>query len=292
MSKTKIPIKKIINGKSIANTIIKTEKQTIDNYLKTGFRAPCLSTILIGTNYASKIYLNNKIRIAQKIGILIKSYNLTYKTTEKQLLKIINQCNKNSIIDGILVQLPLPKHINNKNIITSIDPHKDVDGFHPENIGLLIYKQPRFIPCTANGVIYLIKSLGISLIGKNVVIIGRSIIAGQAIAQLLLNANATVTICHSYTQQLMKITNNADIVIIAIGKAMFLNKHHIKNNAIVIDVGINRLKNDIIVGDVHSFDIANKVKALTTVPGGVGPMTIAMLLKNTILAYEYALKLI
>ncbi len=290
MINSQIPPQKIIDGKALAKEIKSLDKNKISNYLAQGLRPPCLCTILVGSDPASHIYVRNKRKAAAKMGINIEHHELPHKTTEQNLLSLIAKLNNNKQVDGILAQLPLPKHIDEQKIIVAIDPKKDIDGFHPENIGLHFFKRPRFLPCTARGVMSLIEKSGAKLSGANAVVVGRSRIAGKPIAQLLLDADATVTICHSFTKNLSQITKNADILVAAVGKPHFLGKNHIKKGTVVIDVGINRLQNSSLTGDVDAFSVAHKVGHITPVPGGVGPMTIAMLLKNTVEAYEHALE--
>ena len=278
--------KKIINGRSLAEKILKLEKEKVIKILKKGLRRPCLCIIYVNLNKSNNIYILKKKKMAELIGINVIIYKLSKKIIEQKLLNLITKLNNNNKIDGILVQMPLPITINEQKIITSINIKKDVDCFHPENIGLLFFNCLNFSPCTGQAVLHLIKKSKINLKGANVVILGRSYMVGKPIALILLNAGATVTICHSFTENLFKITKTADILVSAVGKAFFLNKNNIKDNAIIIDVGINRLENGTLVGDIDTYKINDKVKAITPVPGGVGPMTIAILLKNTIKAYE------
>lgn len=277
----------LIDGQEIAKKIKLLIKSKIENFnIK-----PCLAVIIVGSNQASKIYIKNKEKACKECGFDFLKYELKDNTTESDLLKLINELNNNDKITGILVQLPLPIHINEEKIILSINPEKDVDCFHPFNFGKLFSSKnnnnKNVLPCTANGCLKLIKSVCSNLEKKNAVIIGRSNIVGKPMAQLLLNENCTVTIAHSKTNNLTEITNKADIIVIAIGKAKFLTDEMIKKNAIVIDVGINRLDNNKICGDVDFENVKYKCSYITPVPKGVGPMTIACLMENT---YNFYIK--
>ncbi len=249
---------------------------------------PGLAVILVGDDPASKIYVNNKKKACEEIGIKSFEYILPEKTDEAELLSLINELNQNSEVSGILVQLPLPKHINEKNIINSILPTKDVDAFHPVNVGKIMTGDYDFVPCTPAGVMELINESGIDVSGKDCVVVGRSNIVGKPQAMLLLHKNGTVTICHSKTQNLADKTKKADILVAAVGIPEFITGDMIKEGAVVIDVGINRLENKKLVGDVHFESAEKAASAITPVPGGVGPMTIAMLMKNTLKAAELA----
>jgi methylenetetrahydrofolate dehydrogenase (NADP+)/methenyltetrahydrofolate cyclohydrolase len=216
------------------------------------------------------------------VGFLSREYKLPAETQEEELLQIVKKLNRNKLVHGILVQLPLPKHISTERIIAAIDPVKDVDGFHPYNVGGLVSGTPLFVPCTPRGIMELISRSGIELVGKEAVVVGRSNIVGKPIALLLLAQNATVTMCHSKTKNLQDVTSRADVLIAAIGKPQMIKANMVKEGAVVIDVGINRLENGKLAGDVAFDEVAAKASFITPVPGGVGPMTIAMLMKNTL----------
>ena len=276
----------IIDGKKISASILDDLKLKIDQSLKYGKDMPCLAILLIGNNTASEIYISNKMNTAKKVGILTRVYRFNNMVNEKELLEKIFDLNNDTQISGIIVQLPLPKHINTLQIMNAIHPSKDVDGFNPINIGLLYASyNSNFVPCTAMGCLTLIKSCIPSLRGKNITIIGRSNIVGRPLAALLLKEDATITICHSKTKNLSSITSKADIVVAAMGQPKALSKKYFNSNAIVIDVGINYYETSNnkskIVGDVDFESVKNHVQYITPVPGGVGPMTIAYLLVNT-----------
>ncbi len=238
----------------------------------------------MGEDPASQVYVRNKERACEECGIYSEKYALPEETTQEELLKLIDELNRKESISGILVQLPVPKHIDEKTIINAIDPNKDVDAFHPVNVGKIMVGNYDFVPCTPAGVMELIKESGIDVCGKECVIVGRSNIVGKPQAMLLLHQNGTVTICHSKTKNLAEKTKKADILVAAVGIPNFIKGDMIKEGAVVIDVGINRLENKKLCGDVE-FETAEKVAgAITPVPGGVGPMTIAMLMKNTVKA--------
>lgn len=271
----------IINGKELALSI----RQKIKEDISLLQSSPALAVIIVGSDPASEVYVRSKEKACQEAGIIAKTYHLSAETTEEQLTSLIQSLNNDAQINGILVQLPLPAHLDTKKILCSIAPHKDVDGFHPLNIAGLIQKDTTaFIPCTPKGIIKLLHQIQTDLSGKNVVVIGRSQIVGLPCAHLLLNKNCTVTVAHSKTQNLKEICQTADILIVAIGKAEAINKTHIKSGAIVIDVGINRTPTGL-KGDVCFADATETASYITPVPGGVGPMTIAMLLENTYEAY-------
>ena len=273
----------ILDGKALALQIRQQLKEQIYKLPS----SPCLAVIIVGNNPASEIYVKSKEKACLDVGITPKTYALNENTTQEELLNLINQLNNSNEINGILVQLPLPKHLDTTTILQSITPLKDVDGFHPLNSGYLIQNTNQgYIPCTPKGIIRLIKETNLDLTGLNAVVIGRSQIVGLPIAQLLIQQNCTVTITHSKTKNLPDVCKNADIIVSAIGKAEFVTKDYIKPNAIIIDVGINRTDNGL-KGDVCYEDATNLAQYVTPVPGGVGPMTIAMLLENT---YEAFLK--
>lgn len=274
---------KLLMGKEVSARIKAELKTEVENLKKEGIN-PGLAVIIVGEDPASQVYVRNKERACEECGIYSEKYALPAETTQEELLKLIDELNNKSSISGILVQLPVPKHIDEKTIINAITPNKDVDAFHPVNVGKIMVGNYDFVPCTPAGVMELIKESGIDVSGKECVIVGRSNIVGKPQAMLLLHQNGTVTICHSKTKNLAEKTKNADILIAAVGIPNFIKGDMIKEGAVVIDVGINRLENKKLCGDVE-FESAEKVAgAITPVPGGVGPMTIAMLMKNTVKA--------
>ena len=279
----------ILKSKEIVQSIKDNIKSFIDNLKQENKRIPYLATIIVGDNPASKVYVANKEKACNEVGINNGIFRLSEDISEESLLRIIDKLNFDTGTDGILVQLPLPKHINTENILKAIDPKKDVDGFHPENVAKLWLGQDCIKPCTPQGIMALIDSADIELQGKHVVIVGRSNIVGLPVAKMCLDRNATVTICHSKTENLKDVTSTADILIVAVGKPNFINNSHLKIGAIVIDVGINRV-NGKLCGDVDTNSIALKASIATPVPGGVGPMTIACLLENTIECYKHGCK--
>lgn len=272
----------LIDGKEISQKIKDELKQKIAKIDK----KPCLAVILIGDNPASHIYVKNKEIACEYTGIKSKKYQLLKDTSENEVLDLIETLNNDKEVNGILVQLPLPKHIDEKKVLLKIDVSKDVDGFHPYNIGLLSTGNAILNPCTPFGCIQLLKRSGVNLEGKSCVIIGRSNIVGKPLGMMLLNESATVTTTHSRTKNLPEITKQADIIIVAIGKAGFLTGDMIKKGAVIIDVGINRDNTGNICGDVDFKSCLEKAELITPVPGGVGPMTIAMLMNNCLTAYE------
>ena len=274
---------KLLMGKEVSARIKAELKTEVENLKKEGIN-PGLAVIIVGEDPASQVYVRNKERACEECGIYSEKYALTAETTQEELLKLIDELNNKSSISGILVQLPVPKHIDEKTIINAIAPNKDVDAFHPVNVGKIMVGNYDFVPCTPAGVMELIKESGIDVSGKECVIVGRSNIVGKPQAMLLLHQNGTVTICHSKTKNLAEKTKNADILVAAVGIPNFIKGDMIKEGAVVIDVGINRLENKKLCGDVE-FESAERVAgAITPVPGGVGPMTIAMLMKNTVKA--------
>lgn len=285
----------IIDGKKVAADIRAELKTKIDELKAEGKTVPGLVTILVGEDPASKVYVNMKHKACNEIGINSKAEVLDASISEDELLKFIEQYNNDSLFHGILVQLPLPKHINEDAVIEAISPTKDVDGFHPINVGNMVIGKETFFPCTPHGVVELLKRYGIETKGKHVVVVGRSNIVGKPVANLLLQkkegANAIVTICHSAAEDLSYFTKQADILIAAIGRPEFITEDMIKEGCVVIDVGVNRVddpsskKGYKLVGDVDFENVSKKASYITPVPGGVGPMTIAMLLENTYLAY-------
>ncbi|SHF59620.1 bifunctional methylenetetrahydrofolate dehydrogenase/methenyltetrahydrofolate cyclohydrolase FolD [Ornithinibacillus halophilus] len=273
----------VINGKELAQELRQNMKEEVKKLNEGGIN-PHLSVILVGNNPASRSYVKGKEKASAEVGIQSELIELEDSITEDYLLEVIEELNQNPSVHGILVQLPLPEHIEEQHVIEAIAPEKDVDGFHPVNIGRMMTGQDTFLPCTPFGIIKMLQSKNISIEGKHVVVVGRSNIVGKPVGQLLLNEHATVTYCHSRTKDLMKYTQSADIIIAAVGKANFIGEEHVKNGAVVIDVGINRLNDGSLTGDVD-FDAAKgKASFITPVPKGVGPMTITMLLYNTIKA--------
>lgn len=269
----------ILDGQAMAKQLNEELKEEISKTCTTHF--PTLATILVGDDEASHIYVGNKNKQAHSVGIKTQAFFLSAQTSEIELLALITKLNNDHLISGILVQMPLPKHINEQLIIDAIDPHKDVDGFHPKNLGCLVIDKPGTIACTPLACWHLIKQTGVKLEGANVVVIGRSNIVGKPLAILLSNLNATVTLCHAKTKDLRQFTTTADIIIVAIGQPKFIDDTYVKEGAIVIDVGINRLQNKTICGDVDFDKVSHKASFITPVPKGVGPLTIAMLLRNT-----------
>lgn len=271
----------IIDGKAIAQSIRTQIKNDVSARSKKGLRAPGLAVILVGDDPASKIYVQNKRKACEEVGFYSCSYDLDDNTSEAELLELIDECNNNPNIDGILVQLPLPAHIDDAKVIEQINPNKDVDGFHPYNLGRLAQRIPVLRPCTPMGIMELIKYTGVDTYGLDAVIIGASNIVGRPMALELLLAGCTTTVCHKFTKNLEQKVKQADLLVVAVGIPNLILGDWIKPGAIVIDVGINRLKNGKLVGDVE-FDVARKhASYITPVPGGVGPMTIACLLQNT-----------
>lgn len=277
---------RIIDGRAVAANIKNKVKIAIQAREKKGLRAPGLAVILVGNNDASKIYVNHKRRACKEVGIYSECHTLSETTSQIELEKLIDHLNKNTAIDGILLQLPLPSHIQTDALLERIDPKKDVDGFHPYNLGRLVQRRPLLRPCTPYGVMLLLESTGENIAGKHAVVVGASNIVGRPMALELLLAKCTTTVCHRFTNPLSEPVRQADILISATGKPGVIHSDWIKPGAIVIDVGFSRLSNGEIKGDID-FDTA-KMRAgwITPVPGGVGPMTVAVLLKNTLMASE------
>jgi len=272
-----------LNGKELAQQLRNEMKDDVAALQNKGI-TPQLTVILVGDNPASMSYVNGKKKASAEVGIDSNIINLSADITEETLLEEIDKLNEDPTVHGILVQLPLPDHIQEQHIIEAISPQKDVDGFHPINIGKMMTNQNTFLPCTPYGIMTMLESKSIQVEGKDAVVIGRSNIVGKPIGQLLLNANATVTYCHSRTKNLKDYTQNADILIVAIGKPHVIDASYVKEGAVIIDVGINRLSDGSLTGDVDFESAKQKAAYITPVPRGVGPMTIAMLLKNTIQA--------
>ena len=276
----------MIDGKAIAEVLLNTIKTRINNRLQANKRAPGLAVILVGGDPASSIYVRNKRLACEKVGILSTAYDLPASTTELELIALIDLLNADSTVDGILVQLPLPAHINDEHIVERVSPIKDVDGFHPYNIGRLAVRQPTLRSCTPFGVIKILQAMNIDLMGLDAVVVGVSNHVGRPMGLELLLAGCTVTSCHRHTKDLSKLIKGADLVIAAAGKLGLIKGEWIKLGSIVIDIGINRLADGSLAGDVE-FNVA-KTRAgfITPVPGGVGPMTVATLMENTLLALE------
>lgn len=271
----------IIDGKAIS-TALKEELKVKVDALKAQGVEPCLAVILVGEDPASTVYVNNKKKACEFIGIKSLSYELPESTTQGELLALIDKLNADDGVNGILVQLPLPKHIDEDAVIQAISPKKDVDGFHPQSVGALCIGQKGFVSCTPAGIIELLKRSNVEIEGKECVIIGRSNIVGKPMSLLMLRENATVTVCHSRTKNLKEVTKRADILIVAIGKPQMITAEYVKEGAVVIDVGIHRLEGKKLCGDVDFDTVAEHTSMITPVPGGVGPMTIAMLMKNCV----------
>lgn len=274
-----------IDGKKISIEIKDELKEKVKAYKESGVEIT-LAVIQVGEDPASTVYVGNKKKACEYIGINSLSYELPDTITEEELLDKIRELNERKDVNGILVQLPLPKHINEDAVIRAIAPEKDVDGFHPQSVGKLSIGEPGFVSCTPAGIIQLLKRSNISIEGKECVVIGRSNIVGKPISQLLLRENGTVTICHSRTKNLKEVTKRVDILVVAIGKPLFVTKDYVKDGAVVIDVGIHRDAQNKLCGDVDYADVEPIASAITPVPGGVGPMTIAMLMNNCVEAVE------
>ena len=290
---------RILDGKKIAQNLKDQLKIEIENIKIKSNRVPGLAVIQVGNVAASSVYVKAKTKAAKEVGIDVIDHHLVESVNQDDLINLINQLNNNDDVNGILVQLPLPKTINEEVVLNSIAPEKDADGFHPLNVGKLSISQKNdeslMIPCTPYGCLLLLRELNINLAGKNAVVIGRSNIVGKPMAQLLLKESCTVTTVHSKTENIESICRNADILIAAIGKPEFVNKDWIKEGAIIIDVGINRIKvneaKSKLVGDVMFEEVKDKCHAITPVPGGVGPMTIACLLRNTTIAFRKKMRI-
>lgn len=274
---------KIIDGKAVSAAVREQMKQEVAELTERGVR-PGLAVVIVGDDPASRVYVNNKKKACAELGIYSEEYALPAATTEEELLELMRTLNEREEIDGILVQLPLPGHLDEKKVIDTINPNKDVDAFHPRNVGSIMIGDYRFLPCTPAGIMELIASTGEDISGKECVIIGRSNIVGKPMAMLMLHKNATVTICHSRTKNLAEVTRRADILIVAIGKAKFVGANMVKLGAMVIDVGMDRDENNKLCGDVDFSAVEPIAGWITPVPGGVGPMTITMLMRNTITA--------
>ena len=275
----------LIDGKKVSAEVrVCLAKEVKELKEKTG-RVPGLATVLVGDDPASAVYVRNKNKICRELGFKSFEQKLSLDTSEAKLLKLIKELNSNNDIHGILVQLPLPNQIDSEKILQAIDPNKDVDGFHPINVGKLVVGNALLTPCTPSGIIKLLDHYEIDISGKHAVILGRSNIVGKPVSMLLLQRNATITICHSRTKNLEEITRSADILVAAIGRANFVTENMVSEGAIVIDVGINRVDGKL-TGDINFEPVAKKASYITPVPGGVGPMTIALLMENTLKAFK------
>ena len=280
----------VIDGKKTSD-IIKSEiaDETAKLKLEVGV-VPGLAVVIVGQDPASQVYVRNKCLACERVGFYSEKYEMAADTTEDELIDLINKLNNDKRIHGILVQLPLPKHIDVERVLLTIKPEKDVDAFHPYNTGKIMQGKYDFLPCTPAGVMELLRRYNVEISGKHCVVIGRSDIVGKPMAMLLLQANGTVTICHSRTKNLGELCTSADIVVAAVGKPNFVTADMVKDGAVVVDVGINRLDNGKLCGDVKYDEVAEKASYITPVPGGVGPMTIAMLMKNTLTAAKKSVK--
>lgn len=284
----------IIDGKQVAAGFREEVRKEAEAFTKSTGIVPHLAAILVGEDPASAVYVRSKQKACEQSGLKSTLHRLSDSTTQSELLDLIAKCNQDTSVHGILVQLPLPKQIDEVAVLDAVSPWKDVDAFHPENVGLIVQGRPRFLPCTPYGVQQLLRSAKVQIAGEHAVVLGRSEIVGKPMALLLMqrgvDADATVTICHSRTKNLPDITRTADILIAAIGKAKFITQDMVKPGAVVIDVGTNRTEDGKLVGDVDFPAVSQIASAITPVPGGVGPMTIAMLMKNTLTAAKLAVK--
>lgn len=272
-------------GSELSSTLLAEMKTKVDTYRLQGRRTPRLDTIIVGNNPASLSYIKGKHNKCLQAGIENVVHHLKEQTTQSQLEEEIQKCNENDNCDGILLQMPLPSHLDENQAVLKIAPSKDVDGLHPINIGYLFSGEPRFVPCTPLGIMKILEALHVDLTGKQAVVVGRSRLVGNPVAKLLQDANATVTICHSKTKDLASVTRNADILVVAMGRPQVIRSDYVKEGAVVIDVGINRVDGHL-CGDVDTQDVLDKVSYITPVPKGVGPMTICALLLNTLQSYE------
>lgn len=276
---------KIIDGKAISMAIKDELKEKVAEYKKQGVKIT-LAVVKVGNDPASAVYVRNKEKACEYVGITSRTLALPEETTEEELLKVVKELNEDKAINGILVQLPLPKHIDESKVLLAIDSNKDVDGFHPVNVGKMVIGEETFLPCTPAGIIEMLKRTDIEISGKECVVIGRSNIVGKPMSMLMLKENATVTIAHSRTKDLKEVTKRADILIAAIGKAKFVTADYVKEGAVIIDVGMDRDENGKLCGDVDFDSVSQVASAITPVPGGVGPMTVTMLLVNCLRSVE------
>ena len=272
----------LIDGKRVSEDTRAEIAKGIEELKESSGITPGLAAVLVGDDPASEIYVRNKRKACEKVGIYSEEHKLSAETTEQELLEVVNKLNSDDKIHGILVQLPLPAHINGTNILRAVSPFKDVDGFHPENVGRLVEGNPRFISCTPYGIIKMLDYYNIEIKGAEAVVVGRSNIVGKPVGMLLLHRHATVTTCHSRTKDLKEVTKRADILVAAIGRANFITEDMVKEGVVIIDVGINRNDEGKLTGDVDFAAVKDKASYITPVPGGVGPMTITMLLWNTL----------
>lgn len=275
----------IIDGKKISLEVKDEIKAKVAKYTEKGIKIT-LAVIKVGEDPASAVYVRNKQKACEYVGIESVAYELKEETTEDELLELVEKLNKDEATNGILVQLPLPKHINEDKVLNTIDSKKDVDGFHPNNVGKMMVGEDTFLPCTPAGIIQMLKRTNVELEGKECVVIGRSNIVGKPMSMLMLKENCTVTIAHSKTKDLKEVTKRADILIVAIGKPKFITADYVKEGAVVIDVGIHRTEEGKLCGDVDFADVESKVSAISPVPGGVGPMTVTMLMANCLKSVE------
>lgn len=276
----------LIDGKDIAKQLRNSVKEKVQQRIEKGQRAPGLAVILVGSDPASQVYVGSKRKACEEVGFVSRSYDLPCTTTEQELLSLVSELNQDDTIDGILVQLPLPEGLNSDLIIEHINPQKDVDGFHPSNVGKLLLRQPGLRPCTPKGIVSLIQSTSVDTKGLNAVVIGVSNIVGRPMILELLLKGCTVTACHRFTKDLEQQVRKADLLVVAVGKPAFIPGEWIKEGAVVIDVGINRLESGKLIGDVDFDNAKEKASHITPVPGGVGPMTVASLIENTLIACE------
>ncbi len=288
MTREKRIMAKIIDGKAISREVREEIAADVTEFKKKYDCAPGLAVIIVGNDPASQVYVRNKKRACEEVGFYSENYELPEETTQGELVALVEKLNNDDKIHGILVQLPLPSHLNESEILLKIKPEKDVDAFHPYNVGKIMIGNHDLLPCTPAGVMVLLERSGIEVSGKKCVVIGRSNIVGKPMAMLLLHANGTVTVCHSRTQNLKEICREADILVASIGKPEFVKGDMVKEGVVVVDVGINRLENGKLCGDVDFAEVEPKASYITPVPGGVGPMTITMLLKNTLTSARLA----
>ena len=277
---------KIIDGKSISKDIREEIKNEVAERVANGLCRPGLAVVIVGENPASRVYVRNKKKACEQVGFNSWVHELPESTTQDELNALIDQLNEDCAVHGILVQLPLPSHLDEEQVILRIKPEKDVDAFHPYNVGRITIGNPKFLPCTPAGIMELLKRSDINICGKECVVVGRSNIVGKPMALLLLAENGTVTVCHSRTKDLKEVCRRADILVVAIGKADFVTADMVKDGAVVIDVGMNRNADGKLTGDVDFASVSEVASYITPVPGGVGPMTITMLLQNTLVAAE------
>ncbi len=283
---------KIIDGKAVSASVKQQVADECAELFKTTGKKPGLAVIIVGDDPASKVYVNNKKKACELVGFLSKEYALPAQTTQQELIELVEKLNNDGEINGILCQLPLPKHLDEKAVIEAISPKKDVDAFHAVNVGKIMIGDYDFLPCTPAGVMELLAYYNIDIEGKECVVLGRSNIVGKPMSMLLLHKNGTVTICHSRTKNLAEVCKRADILVAAVGIARFVTADMVKENAVVIDVGINRMDNGKLCGDVDFENVQKVASYITPVPGGVGPMTIATLMKNTLTAFKIQNKLV